>query len=62
MKFNTDHLMNSKMNKGFTLLELMIVIAIIAILTAIAIYSYHNNVAKAQVTEAIYLLSGQKQQ
>lgn len=46
--------------KGFTLIELMIVIAIIGILAAIAIPAYQNYIARAQVTEAMTLASGLK--
>ena len=47
----------SSVQKGFTLIELMIVVAIIAILASIAVPSYTRYVARAKVAEAISQLS-----
>lgn len=48
------------MQKGFTLIELMIVVAIIGILAAIAIPAYSNYITRSQVTEAVNLAGGLK--
>lgn len=41
--------------KGFTLIELMIVIAILGILVVVAVPTYQNYIGRAQASEALYL-------
>ena len=53
-------MMARKAQQGFTLIELMIVVAIIGILAAVAIPAYQNYTAKAQSAEGPTLIDGLK--
>ncbi len=57
---STMQTMNFKKTQGFTLIELMIVVAIVAILAAIALPAYQDYTIRARVSEALALASGAK--
>ena len=52
--------MKRTMQQGFTLIELMIVVAIIGILAAVALPAYQDYAARAKITEVIGFMSAAK--
>ncbi len=57
---NTSRRISTQVQKGFTLIELMIVVAIIGILAAVALPAYQDYTVRAKVTEGLSLASAAK--
>ena len=57
---NTKSIRHLKLNNGFTLIELMIVVAIVGILAAVAIPAYQDYTIRSRVSEGIILGAGLK--
>lgn len=55
-----DHIPMNNQQKGFTLIELMIVVGVIGILAVVALPAYQDYVARAQVSEGIQLAASMK--
>ena len=57
---NMKHRMVGRREKGFTLIELMIVVAIVGVLAAIAVPAYQDYVTRSRVTEGLALATTAK--
>ena len=60
LRSTTQGASKASAQRGFTLIELMFVVAIIGMLAPVAIPAYGKYVLRAKVTEALVLMSGRK--